>query len=166
MATQSQILRKEKLLSGLIEVRQQILQEVIPISDQNRDLPFLGLWSINDMLAHLAGWDYANLDGVRAILVGMLPPFYTYHDRDWKKYNAILVAKYKRDSFPELTELLSDSQHALTEFLVTVPAEVFNKDFGVRFRGYKVTVQRLLEAETRDEQIHYQQIQDYFKESK
>ena len=166
MATQSQIRRKEGLLSGLIEVRQKILQEVIPISDEERDQPFLGIWSIKDMLAHLAGWDYANLEGVRAVLVGMLPPFYSYHDRDWKKYNAILVAKYKQDSFPELMELLSISQRALTEFLGTVPAEAFNKDFGVRFRGYKVTVQRLLEAETRDEQIHYQQIQDYFEESK
>ena len=166
MATQSQIRRKERLLSGLIDVRQQILQEVIPISDEDRDRPFLGIWSIKDMLAHLAGWDYANLEGVRAVLVGMLPPFYSYHDRDWKKYNAILVAKYKRESFSELIDLLSDSQRALAEFLSTVPAEAFNKDFGVRFRGYKVTVQRLLEAETRDEQIHYQQIQDHFKESK
>ena len=166
MATQSQIRRKEGLLSGLIEVRQQILQAVIPISDSDRERPFLGIWSIKEMLAHLAGWDYANLEGVRALLVGMLPPFYSYHDRDWKKYNAILVAKYKRESFPELMELLNNSQRALTEFLDTVPAEAFNKDFGVRFRGYKVTVRRLLEAETRDEQIHYQQIQDYFEESK
>lgn len=166
MATPSQIRRKEGLLSGLIEARQQILQEVLPISDRDRERPFLGIWSIKDMLAHLAGWDYANLEGVRAILVGMLPPFYSYHDRDWKKYNAILVAKYTRDSFPELMELLSISQHALIEFLGTVPAEAFNKDLGVRFRGYQVTIQRLLEAETRDELIHYQQIQDYFKESK
>ncbi|MGE5643232.1 MAG: DinB family protein [Byssovorax cruenta] len=166
MATQSQIRSKEQLLSGWIEVRQQIIQEVIPITDQDRDRPFLGIWSIKDMLAHLAGWDYANLEGVRAILVGMPPPFYSYHDRDWKKYNAMLVAKYKRDSFPELIELLKESQQALTEFLDTVPAEAFNRDFGVRFRGYKVTIKRLLEAETRDEQIHYQQIKDYFKESK
>ena len=96
----------------------------------------------------------------------MPPPFYSYHDRAWKKYNAMLVAKYKRDSFPELIELLKESQQALTEFLDTVPAEAFNKDFGVRFRGYKVTIKRLLEAETRDEQIHCQQIKDYFKESK
>jgi hypothetical protein len=40
------------------------------------------------------------------------------------------------------------------------------KDFGRWFHGYKVTVQRLLEAETKGEQIHYKQITDYFKESK
>ena len=165
MPTKSQIRKKEQLLSALVEVRRQIIQDVIILSDQDRDRLFLGIWSVKDMLAHFAGWDYANLEGVRAVLVGMLPPFYSYYDRDWKKYNAILVAKYKRDSFPELIELIKNSQHELIEFLHTIPAEAFNKDFGIRFRGYRVTIQRLLESETRDEQLHYQQINDYFKES-
>jgi hypothetical protein len=61
---------------------------------------------------------------------------------------------------------VKDSQEKLIEFLQTIPAENFNKDFGVRFRGYKVTMQRLLEAEWKDEQTHLQQIVDFFKESK
>ena len=41
-----------------------------------------------------------------------------------------------------------------------------NKDFGVRFRGYNVTIQRLLEAEQKDEQTHLGQIIAFFKEAK
>ena len=52
----------------------------------------------------------------------------------------------------------------MIEFLQTIPPEKFNKDFGVRFRGYKVTIQRLLEAEREDEQTHLGQIRDFFKE--
>jgi hypothetical protein len=36
---------------------------------------------------------------------------------------------------------------------------------GVRFRGYKVMIQRLLEAETEDEQTHLQQIAYFHKEA-
>jgi hypothetical protein len=53
----------------------------------------------------------------------------------------------------------------LLEFLNTIPAENFNKDFGVRFRGYRVTIQRLLEAEQKDEETHLQQIMDFFRGS-
>jgi hypothetical protein len=37
---------------------------------------------------------------------------------------------------------------------------------GVRFRGYKVTIQRLLEAELEDEQTHRQQTVDFLRQSK
>jgi hypothetical protein len=97
---------------------------------------------------------------------GKLPGFYDHHDRDWRTYNAMLVSKYKRGSINEQIDLLQSSQHKLIEFLETIPPEAFNKDFGVRFRGYKVTVQRLLEADTKDVQMHCKQITDFFRESK
>ena len=165
MPTNSQILRKDKILSGLIETRQRIVRTAKAIPNKDRDRTFLGIWSIKDLLAHLVGWDHTNIDAAKAVMAGILPPFYNYHDRDWQSYNAMLVAQYKRDSLDELITLTKDSQHQLIELLETIPPEVFNKDFGVRFRGYKVTIQSLLEAETKDEQIHYKQIIDFFKES-
>jgi hypothetical protein len=77
-----------------------------------------------------------------------------------------LVKKHKRDSFQELLGAVKGSQKKLIEFLQTIPPEHFNKDFGVRFRGYKVTIQRLLEAEWKDEQTHLRQITDFFKATK
>jgi hypothetical protein len=50
----------------------------------------------------------------------------------------------------------------LVAYVQTIPPEDFNRDFGVRFRGYKVTIQRLLEADIKDVQIHCQQIVDFF----
>ena len=41
-----------------------------------------------------------------------------------------------------------------------------SKDFGIRLRGAKMTIQRLLEAEMDDEQTHYKQIIGFFKGSK
>lgn len=166
MATRLQILRKDQLLSSLIETRQNILVEVSKLSKADRDRIFLGIWSVRDLLAHLAGWDYTNMEAASYVMAGKLPAFYAYHDHDGAKYNAMLVATYKRDQLDELIGLVKDAQRQLIDFVQTIPLSAFNKDFGVRFRGYKVTIQRLLEAERKDEQTHLQQIIDFFKEAR
>ena len=162
MTTKSQA-KKEEVLNRLQETRAGILAEASALSVEKQNEVFLGIWSIKDLLAHLAGWDYANMEAAGRVMAGKLPAFYDHHDREWANYNAILVAKYKRDNMNELMDLVKESQQQLIETIRTVPPEAFNKDFGVRFRGYKVTIQRLLEAELKDEQIHLQQIIDFFK---
>jgi hypothetical protein len=163
MPTKSQILRKNKVLSSLVEVRQNILDETSKLSETEQDQVFLGVWTVKDLLAHFIGWDETNLQATKSVLKGQLPSFYEHRDRDWQTYNAMLVKKHKKDSFQELFAKVKHSQKNLTEFLQTIPPEYFNKDFGVRFRRYKVTIQRLLEAEAKDEQTHLQQIVDFFK---
>ena len=165
MNTEAQI-KKEQLLAKLEEIRASILAEASALSAEKQNKVFLGIWSIKDLLAHLAGWDYTNMEAASYVLAGKLPPFYAHHDRDWAKYNAMLVAKYKRDNIEELIGLVKDSQRELLEYIQTVPLSAFNKDFGVRFRGYKVTIQKLLEAEIKDEQVHCQQILDFFTDAK
>jgi len=166
MATKSQILRKEQILSDLIDVRQKIFSEVSALSEAQQDQVFLGIWSTQDLLAHLIGWDKTNLEATKSVLSGHVPAFYDYRDRDWRTYNTILVKKNKKGTTQELISAAKASEEKLIRFLQTIPPEHFNKDFGVRFRGYKVTIQRLLEAETKDERTHDQQITDYFRESK
>jgi hypothetical protein len=155
--------RKEEILLALVKTRQNILTKTSTLSKADRERIFLGTWSVKDLLAHLAGWDITNMDAVRSVLAGKVPSFYEYRDHDWQTYNAMLVGKYRKNSFRELLATVKNSQRKLVELLRAVPPEDYNRDFGVRFRGYKVTIQRLLESEERDEQIHYQQIVDFFK---
>jgi hypothetical protein len=154
-------LTKQKILSELIEIRRAILDTTAKLSTEARSTVFLGSWTLKDLLAHLAGWDFTNLAAVKDIRAGNLPEFYARYDKDWKTYNAELVAKYKRDDFDELLAFVHDSQRQLIEYLQTIPAEAFEKDFGVRSgRGTRVTIARLLQAEWKDEQEHLQQIRD------
>jgi len=165
MATRSQLLRRDQILAALVEIRQNIVVEASGLSDEEQEQVFLGIWSIRHLLAHLTGWDHTNLDAVKSVLDERVPAFYQHRDGDWQTYNAILVKKYGKDSFKELIASVKTSHKKLIEFLQTIPPENFNKDFGVRFRGYKVTIQRLLAADARDEQVHYRQIADFFKDS-
>jgi len=158
--------KKEWIIGELQRVRSELLTEVAALSRKERDTVFLGIWSVRDLLAHLAGWDFANLDAAKSIIAGKLPSFYEHRDRDWQTYNAMLVKKYRKNTFRELRATLKESQKALVEHLQTIPPEYFNRDFGVRFRGYRVTIQRLLQADIKDVQIHHQQIVNFFGKKK
>jgi len=158
--------KKDKVIAALVEARRKILDTAVALPPEKQDEVFLGIWSVKDLLAHLVGWDYTNLAAVQEILAGQLPSFYAHHDRDWRTFNAGLVAKYKREDFRDLLSSVQDSHQRLVDFLRTVPAEEFGQDKGLRFRGYKVTIARLLQAEASDEEVHHQQIQAWLHQPK
>jgi len=151
-------LRKETILAEMMEVRKEILAAASSLPVEKHHRVFLGVWSAADLLAHLEGWDHTNLQAAEQVLAGEVPEFYAHIDRDWKTYNAILVARFKRDNFAELLAAVQNSHQELVNYLLAMPAEEFDKDRGIRVRGYKVTIARLLEAETKDEKIHLEQI--------
>jgi hypothetical protein len=153
--------RKEEIISGWVEARRKILDVAVSLSQAQQNQVFLGVWSAKDLLAHLIGWDYTNLEAAKAILTDELPSFYAHHDQDWKSYNARLVAQHKRDDFAAMLAAAKESQQALLAYLETVPAEEFGRDRGIRFRGYKVTIASLLQAEAKDEETHYQQLRAF-----
>jgi uncharacterized damage-inducible protein DinB len=152
---------KDQIISDLIEARRKILNVAYTLPPDKRDEVFLGVWSVRDLLAHLVGWDYTNIDAVRAILNDVLPEFYAHHDRDWKTYNERLVEQCRKDDYVELLSSVENSHRELVDFLATVPADEFEKDRGIRFRRYKVTIGRLLQAEAEDEMEHHGQIEQF-----
>lgn len=153
--------KKEQVITRLVEVRERIVLLVASLPPGKQDEIFLGEWSVKDLLAHLIGWDLANLAMVQEILAGKLPGFYAHYDPDWRSYNAQLVARHKVD---DLTELLSSvwAWHGrLIQCLQTVPAEELGRDRGLRYKGYPVTIAGELEVEIRDEEKHYRQLRSF-----
>jgi hypothetical protein len=154
--------KKEQIIAELIEARREILDAAALLPADRQDKVFLGVWSVKDLLAHLVGWDLTNLAAAREVLAGQLPVFYAHHDRDWRTYNALLVAEHKQAGWAEMVASVEGSQRKLIEYLQTIPPEELDRDRGVRFRGYKVTVARLLQAEAGDEKQHAAQIHDFW----
>ena len=153
--------KKARLLNSLLNVRGRILAKASKLSSDYEDEVFLGTWSIKDLLAHLAGWDVTNLEAARDILKGELPGFYAHHDHDWSSYNAQLVEQYKRDDFQELMAKVRETHKELIQFLESLPASEIYKDRGIRIRGYKVILVRLLQVEKDDEEIHFNEIREF-----
>ena len=153
---------KDVLIADVFAVQEKVLAAVSSLSPDQQDQVFLGVWCVKDVLAHLVGWDHANLEALQAVRAGRLPEFYAFIDKDWKTYNAMLVSKYRLDDFTELTSSVRASHRALLEMFASVPAEDLEKDFGVRYKGYRVTIGRLLKAELKDEKVHLDQIEQFF----
>jgi hypothetical protein len=150
--------KKSKLLNQLLDVRGRILAKASRLPVDYADEVFLGTWSIMDLLAHLVGWDKTNLDAAKSILKGELPSFYAHYDRNWATYNAELVAKYRQDDLQEMIAKTKDAHRELMQFLKSIPASEMYKDRGIRVKGYKVTLARLLQVEKEDEEQHFQEI--------
>jgi len=151
---------KDAILQGLVEVRQQIAHAVANIPPGSQDQAFVGVWSIKELLAHLIGWDYTNLAAVQSILADEAPAFFAHQDKDWKTYNAALVAKYRRDDFEELLAMMQASHSQLIAFLQTLDADDFYKAAHSRSRA---SIRTLLKAESKDEKVHLEQIQQFLQ---
>lgn len=154
--------KKEQVIADLIGARRQILDAAARLPAGQQDRVFLGAWSVRDLLAHLVGWDLANLAAADEVLAGQLPAFYAYHDRDWQTFNARLVAEHKRAGWTDMVATVEGSHRALVERVRAIPAEELDRDKGVRFRGWKVTIARLLQAEAGDEKQHAAQIREFW----
>jgi hypothetical protein len=152
--------RKESLLADLVAARSSVLAAAMTLSPAQRDEVFLGTWSVKDLLAHLAGWDFANLEAAQAILAGRRPAFWAHQDHDWRAFNACLVAEYRREDFGELLALLEDSHRRLIAFLETIPAAELFQAHG------RDRISTLLRTETRDEFEHGRQILELAAQSR
>jgi hypothetical protein len=156
--------KKQMLLSRLVEVRRQFLDAASSIPLEQHEQVFLGIWSIKDLLAHLIGWDHSNIEAVKMVSERRLPAFYTQIDKDWHSYNAYLVSLYKKGTAADLIKSAQVSHRALVDRLTIIPARELFQDNDVRFRGYKVTIARLIEAETEDEKVHSEQVKEFVAE--
>lgn len=112
--------RHLKLLDDLAAARQQILDLVGEVPPDQRDVIFLGQWCIKDLLAHMIGWDATNQRSVREILSGERPFFFQYYDKDWQRYNALLVSTYRREAYLKTCRpLMHSCRHFYMPFQLT-----------------------------------------------
>ncbi len=149
-----------ELIQKLIKTRREILETAEALSTAKQREVFLGIWSARELLAHLAGWDFTNLEAAKSILKGELPGFYAFIDKDWQTYNKMLVERNRREEFSQQVLLASQSHQELVDYLRSLPDGDIWIDRGIRARGWKVTIARLLQAELGDEEIHLIQLQN------
>jgi len=156
--------KKYALLDSLQQVRGEILQAARRFRPGEESIPFVGVWSLLDLLAHLAGWDVANRQAAQEVLGGMIPSFYQHQGKDWASYNALLVSEYGQDTLAEMLAVVEGTQRELIATLETLPAKDLFADHGVRVGSYRVIISRLLEAERKDETRHLRQIVAFLDE--
>ena len=154
--------RKDEYIQDLVNARRAILDLVKTIPSERLDEPFLGIWSIKDLLAHLAGWDFTNLQAIQEIQAGQVPAFFHYYDKDWQTYNARLVQTYRREPFEALLSEVEDSHRQLVAYLQMLSPKDLAHGKVRGNSGRTVTTHNLLQSEASDEWKHAEQIRGFF----
>ncbi len=146
--------RKARLIADLVAARQGILDAVAALSPAQQDEVFLGIWSAKDLLAHLVGWDYANIEAIEAVRAGRRPAYWDHYDRDWRTFNARLVATYRREDMADLLAEMARSHRQLLDAVEAVPAEELYREQGGE------SIAAILRVEIHDEREHGRQVEE------
>lgn len=154
---------KATLISNFTDTRSSILRAAGSIPDDRIVKAFLGSWGILEVLAHLRGWDLTNIQAAKDILSGKVPDFYAESDKDWASYNAKLVSQHREADLESMIASVDSSRSDLVALLNQLDAKDIFGDHGVRRGSYKVTIARLIEAETKDEIEHLDQIRRFLE---
>src|SRR5690606_38655529 len=83
----------DDLIDAFLRGREDLLGAAERIAAPERRTPFVGHWSVMDVLAHLVGWDYTNVEAIEATRAGRLPAFYRHYDPGWAGYNQALIER-------------------------------------------------------------------------
>lgn len=151
-------MKKREAIEKLVAVRKKLVELIKSIPVNKWDEVFLGKWSLEDVVAHLIGWDIENAKSVQEILKGKRPGCFDYWDENWVTYNDTLVKRYKKGGKKELLSTMRRSHIAYVRQLENISDELFDKDIGLRWKNYVLTPAVNAEYETQDEEIHTQQV--------
>lgn len=154
------------LLAQLRRAREEILAAAEEVPPQRRGERFLGEWSLFELVAHLTGWDYTNVEALAAIRAGRLPSFYEAYDPDWASFNANLVRRYRRSSWQETVEAARRSLDSALQAFASLPEEELARDRGLRWRGRRITPAGIMRAAVRDEEEHARQVRAFAASSR
>ncbi len=153
--------QKQMIIDDLAAARNTLLAVVRDLPPDSQDTPCIGTWTVKDLVAHLVGWDFTNLQAIKEILTGQRPSFFQYHDTDWRSYNAQLVETYRIEPLEALLESAAASHQQLVAFLQGLPPAVVLEGKSPKEQGRVITIRRLLNAEAQDERKHRDQVQAY-----
>ncbi len=153
--------KREALLTESEAIRAALLAAAAGLPPADGATVFLGAWSAEDLVAHLTGWDWINLGAMGEVQAGCVPSFYALHDSDWAALNRHLVAEFKVGPLPALVRAARASHSRLMGAARSLPRGNLERDFGVRVRGVRVTIARLLRWELADERTHLVQLRDF-----
>ncbi len=154
---------KTALLKTLRESRAALLACARTWPPDQADTIFLGEWSLLDLLAHISGWDDANRAAITAVQAGRLPEFYAHKDPDWRTYNGDHVHNYRRLTLEAQLSLVEETFGKLMDTLMELDAEDLFRDYGVRYKGWKVIISRLVESDVKDVRIHLEQMRAWIE---
>jgi hypothetical protein len=115
-------------------------------------------WSPRDILAHLIGWNLFTIKGSEQVRNGELPFYFDDPGEDFAKINALLLQRHPSQDRQKLLDELQSSTQELMRYLMSLDPDDWDRDFGVRYQGWAITVRNSVDALRQDYVNHQDQI--------
>ena len=145
-----------------IRTREELLREADAVPPRLRTTPFVGRWNLMDLLAHLIGWDYTNVNAIEELKTGSIPAFYAQYDPGWASYNQQLIDRHGAEDWDELRGALRQSQEAVVGMLRLLTQEELSRELADPGRPRRpVTIAAIVLAAIGDERDHTRQIRAF-----
>ena len=123
-------------------------------------------WTPRDVLAHLIGWNRLYITGCREIKTGEQPSYFSDDENDYSNVNAESLEMYATIDQGLLLDELEDSSQALQNYLLFLPPDDWQTDFGARYRDSTITIENTVADLIKDYDDHREEIQAWVKVQK
>ena len=148
---------QQAILKRLEKARAE-LEEMLPRVDPTREI-YPG-WTIWQLLAHMTGWDDANIASLRAHVAGWVPA--TPADRGVNAYNAQTVSSRQDLDLEHVTKEWRLTRNILHTIIEEMPEEKFMEPLIVPWGG-TATVTALIEVFIEHEHEHAGDLREWLE---
>ncbi len=126
------------------------------LSSEKRRESVYGEWTVRDILAHIAAWDWALVEGVDELLAGQRPAFVQYATRTGEaEFNARAVEEARSVTFDEILAHLRSVHETLLARLESLTDDEWGRSSPYRWgNGTPMTVASLFDYSYKGE-THY-----------
>jgi hypothetical protein len=113
-----------RVLLGELELeRNQLMRNIETCRIRDIDRPFIGTWSLKDIVGHVASWEAEVLSAFRDLREGRRPPLLDFEQKDVDRWNADHVERKRELDFWSVLEQLRGSRARLIEELAQLSDE-------------------------------------------
>jgi len=151
MEPKEQIRQIEKAVSEYISTIEKLPEDLF--------LTPMNGWSPRDVTAHLIGWNQHTIQGCRQIIQGERPDYFEDADNNYRNLNARSVKKFASKNKVNLLAECADSFKDLKSYLESLTPQQWEKDYGVRYRDWMITIYNTVLALQKDYEIHREEIE-------
>ena len=149
---------RDEQIAQLNKAHQDFVKVVQSMSEE-RFLSSLGDWSPRDIVAHLIGWNRNIRIGCEQIRIGISPFYHVDGPNDYRRENAISIARYASRERSLLLKELVSAKDELAAYVMQLDERDWDKDFGPQhYRGGPATIARSIASLTGDYRDHTEEI--------
>ncbi len=124
---------RRRLLAELELERNQLIRNIETCRIRDIERPFIGEWSLKDIVGHIASWEAEVVTAIRELRAGRRPELFDFDRTRLHEWNQEHVERKRRLDFFSVLDQLRDGRHRLLDELAHLADEDL-VDEGSRYR--------------------------------